>query len=65
MFSYLIVSGEIKFPYILESSITCTPFPLVLALRIICPWPPVAATYLVGARASKTSRLVILFSYRR
>jgi hypothetical protein len=34
--SYLIVSSKIKFPYILESSMTRIPFPLVLALRIIC-----------------------------
>jgi hypothetical protein len=59
------VFSEIKFPYILESSITYIPFPLVLVFRIIYLWPPVAATCLVGAQASKTSRLVILSSYKQ
>jgi hypothetical protein len=65
MFSYFIVSGKIKFPYTLESSITYIPFPLVLVFRIIYPWFPIATICLVGARVSKISRLVILFSYKR
>jgi hypothetical protein len=65
MFSYLIVSSEIKFPCILESSITYIPFLLVLVFRIIYLWFPVATICLIGARASKISCLMILFSYKQ
>jgi hypothetical protein len=65
MFSYFIISSEIKFPCALELSITRIPFPLVLVFRTIYPWFPVAIICLVGARASKTSCLMILFSYRQ
>jgi hypothetical protein len=64
MFSYFIVSSKIKFPCALESSMTRIPFPLVLAFRIIYPWFLATTTCLVGARVSKISCFVILFSYR-
>jgi hypothetical protein len=65
MFSCFMVSSKIKFSCVLESSMTRIPFPLALVFRTIYPWPPVAAICLVGARASKTSCLVILSSYSR
>jgi hypothetical protein len=65
MFSYFIISSKIKFPCTLESSIIYIPFFLVLVFRIIYLWFLVATTCLVGVRASKISRLVILSSYKR
>jgi hypothetical protein len=64
IFSYLMVSSEIKFPYIPESSMTRTPFLLVLVLRIIYLWSPAAAICLRGDRNSITSCLMILSSYK-
>jgi hypothetical protein len=65
MFSCLIISSKIKFFCVLESSITCTPFLLVLVFRIIYLWLPVAAICLVNTRVSKISCLMILFSYKQ
>jgi hypothetical protein len=59
------VSSKIKKIYILESSMTRIFFLLALMFRTIYLWPPMATICLVGARISKTSCLVILFSYRQ